>query len=178
MVYNMELLNEPNEAITKNLFLSSLYQHKEPIKINIVNVGKVVKSKFGKLNIFVDFKIISDFPNCSSLKLNANNEPEKDNNGNDILIKINAINNIIGFPYTLQKTRQENIYKVSNKANIFPLLNYALIQNGQINKENKQGFNISVEEIQEALNNLTCCISCKLITNTKYEPYFKIIVNE
>ena len=112
------------------------------------------------------------------MKLNANNEPEKDNNGNDILIKINAINNIIGFPYTLQKTRQENIYKVSNKANIFPLLNYALIQNGQINKENKQGFNISVEEIQEALNNLTCCISCKLITNTKYEPYFKIIVNE
>ena len=63
----MELLNEPNEAITKNLFLSSLYQHKEPIKINIVNVGNVVKSKFGKLNIFIDFKIISDFPNCSRL---------------------------------------------------------------------------------------------------------------
>ena len=173
----MELLNEPNDAITKNLFLSSLYEYKKPIKINIVNVGNVVKSKFGKLNIFIDFKIISDFPNCSSLKLNANNEPETNENGN-IIIKVNAKNNIIGFPYSLQKTDKEKIYKVSNKANIFPLLNYALIKNGMIQKDNKQGFNISLQEIKESLINLNCCISCELITNTKYEPYFKLIINE
>lgn len=174
----MELLNEPNKAITKNLFLSSLYEHKQPIKINIVNVGDVVKSKFGKPNIFIDFKIISEFPQCLSLILNANNEPKKDKNGNNILIKINAINNIISLPYTLTKTRQDNIYKVSNQNNLFPLLNYALIKTNQINKDNKQGFNISINEIQETLINLTCCISSELITNTKYNPYFKIVVNE
>ena len=67
---------------------------------------------------------------------------------------MNAINNIIGLPYTLTKTDKENIFKVSNKSNLFPILNHALIKNGVINPENKQGFNISLQEIQENLNNL------------------------
>ena len=174
----MELLKEPNEAITKQLFLTSLYEHKEPIKIKIVHVSKLIKSKFGKLNIFLDMEILTDFKECRALKLNANNESEKDNNGNDIIIKMNAINNIIGLPYTLTKTNQENIFKVSNKSNLFPILNHALIKNGVINPDNKQGFNISLEEIQENLNNLVCFVKVEHITNTDYEPYFKLIVHE
>ena len=174
----MELLKERNEAITKNLFLSSLYEQKEPIKINIVNVSNIIKSKFGKLNIFIDMEILTDFKECRALKLNANNEPEKDKNGNDIIIKMNAINNIIGLPYTLTKTDKENIFKVSNKSNLFPILNHALIKNGVINPENKQGFNISLQEIQENLNNLVCFVSVIYVTNTDYEPYFKLIVHE
>ena len=51
----MELLNEPNQAITKNLFLSRLKEHKEPIKIKIVNVGSIFKSKMSnKPNLFID----------------------------------------------------------------------------------------------------------------------------
>lgn len=174
----MELLKEPNEAITKQLFLTSLYEHKEPIKIKIVHVSKLIKSKFGKLNIFLDMEILTDFKECRALKLNANNEPEKDNNGNDIIIKMNAINNIIGLPYTLTKTNQENIFKVSNKSNLFPILNHALIKNGVINPDNKQGFKISVQEIQDHLNGLTLFVKCVYVTNTEYDPYFKLIVHE
>ena len=56
----MELLNEPNPAITKNLFLSSLKKHKEPIKIKIVNVGSIFKSKMSnKPNLFIDILILN-----------------------------------------------------------------------------------------------------------------------
>lgn len=172
----MELLNEPNKAITKNLFLTSLKDSNQTIKLKIVGVGNVFKSKMnGKPNIFIDFNICSSFE-CNIIKLNVNNEPEKDNNGNNIIIKDNVYNNIVSLPYNLTETRQPNIYKVSNKSNIFNILNYALIQNKAIDKNNFKGFNISDKEIKEYLMDLVLYVKCQLVTETDFKPYLKLIV--
>lgn len=172
----MELLNEPNKAITKNLFLTSLKDSNKTIKLNIVGVGNVFKSKMNnKPNMFIDFNICSNFE-CNIIKLNVNNEPEKDSNGNEIIIKENVFNNIVSLPYNLTETRQDNYYKISNRSNLFNILNYALIKNKKINGNNTKGFNISIKEIQENLLNLSLFVKCVLVTDTNYKPYLKLIV--
>ena len=172
----MELLQEPNPSITKNLFLTSLNESKETIKIKIVNVGNIFKSKMnGKPNIFIDILILSHFE-CKTLKLDANNKPETNEEGKEIITKENILNNIVSIPYNLVSDRHNpNNYIVSNRSNIFNILNYALQEKELINKNNNQGFNITEKEIQEALINIVCCVKCELITNTNYKPYLKLI---
>lgn len=172
----MELLNEPNQAITKNLFLSSLKKHKEPIKIKIVNVGSIFKSKMSnKPNLFIDILILNHF-NCSMLKLDANNEPETKENNEPVIINENILNEIVSIPYNLTENKNNpNNYIVSNRSNLFNILNYCLQEKKLINANNNKGFNISEKEIKEALIDVVLYVKCELITNTNYKPYLKLI---
>lgn len=171
----MELLNEPNKAITKNLFLNSLYESKETIKIKIVNVGNVFKSKMNnKPNIFIDMLILSQF-NCNVLKLDHNNEPIRNEKGN-IIINENILNQIVSLPYNLGVNEPDNnLYVISNKSNLFNLINYCLIEKDKINSNNNQGFKLNENEIKETLNNMVLNVKCQEITNTNYKPYLKLI---
>lgn len=172
----MELLNEPNQAITKNLFLSSLKENKQPIKIKIVNIGNVFKSKMNnKPNIFIDFLILSHF-NCKMLKLDANNEPETNENNEQIIITNNILNEIVSIPYNLIENKDNpNNYIISNRSNLFNILNYCLQEKNLIDANNNKGFNISQKEIKETLINMVFDVKSQLVTNTNYKPYLKLI---
>ena len=120
----MELIKEPNPAFDKKLFLESLHKLDEPIKFKINGVGNIYKSKMnGKPNFFIEFEILSDFPDCKILKLNEVGDPILNEDGSKQTTFINAKDEIIGIPYPLVPSRDPNLYVVSNKTNLFKILN-------------------------------------------------------
>lgn len=160
----MELIPEPTKEFNKNIFFENLEKYGQAIKIKCVEVSELSKSKINnKPTIFLNLEILTEFP----IK-------KRDGKGNTI--KINPLNQIINLPYSLTETRQDNIFKVSNNSNIWPLLNHALKVNNLIPENNSRGFNIAIEEIQDNLTNMVFNVRCILQKETSYTPYYKLIV--
>lgn len=173
----MDLIKEPNPAFNKQLFLQSLYEYDKPVQFNIIKLGNIFKSKMnGKPNFFVEMEILSDFPDCKVYELDLIGEPMKDDNGTKKVLKINAKNEIIGLPYELKPAREPELYNISNKTNLFSLLNYAFISKSMVKEGNQQGFNnVSFDEMKEALTNLTFWAKVVLVEKTTYKPYYKLV---
>ena len=173
----MDLIKEPNPAFNKQLFLQSLYDHNEAVNFKILKLGNIFKSKMnGKPNFFVEMEILSDFPDCKVMDLDLIGNPKKNEDGSKKVIKINAKEEIIGLPYELKPARNPDLYNISNKTNLFSLLNYAFISNGTVRPGNQQGFNnVSYEEISQALTGLVFWGKVVLVEKTTYKPYFKLV---
>lgn len=176
----MDLIKEPNPAFNKQLFLQSLYELNKPVKLSILKTGNIFKSKMnGKPNFFVEMEILTDFPNCKVLDLDLIGYPKRDDNGNRIVTKINAKNEIIGLPYELKPSKEQDHYNISNKTNLFSILNYAFINKGIVKPGNLQGFNnVTYEEISQALTGLVFCGKVVLVEKTTYKPYYKLVPTE
>lgn len=173
----MDLIKTPNPAFDKTLFLRSLAKYNKPVDFKITGVGNIFKSKMnGKPNFFVEMEILSDFPDCKVYELDLIGEPKKNEDGTKSIIKINAKDNIIGFPYQLVPSREPELYTISNKTNLFSLLNYAFINKGIVEPSNQDGFNnVSFDEITEALLGLEFKGISILIEKTTYNPYYKLV---
>ena len=176
----MDLIKEPNPAFSKQLFLQSLYELGKPVQFKILRTGNIYKSKMnGKPNFMVEMEILTDFPDCKVYVLDLIGYPKQDENGNKIVTKINAKDEIIGFPYELKPARQPDTYNISNKTNLFSILNYAFIINGTVKAGNQQGFNnVTYEEIREALTGLVFWGKVVYIEKTQYKPYYKLVPTE
>ena len=169
----MDLIKEPNPAFNKQLFLQSLYELDKPVKLEIIKTGKVYKSKMnGKPNFFIEMEILSDFPDCKVYELDLIGYPKKDENGNKIVTKINAKDEIIGIPYELKPSREPELYNISNKTNLFSILNYACITKDIVKPGNLQGFNnVTYEEISQALTGIDFWGKVVRVEKTTYKPY-------
>ena len=176
----MELIKEPNPAFNKQLFLQSLYELDKPVQLEVLKTGKVYKSKMnGKPNFFVEMEILTDFPDCKVYDLDLIGYPKRDDNGNKIVTKINAKDEIVGIPYELKKSNQPELYNVSNKTNLFSILNYAFISKGIVKAGNLQGFNnVSYEEISQALTGIVFWAKVVRVEKTTYKPYLKLVPTE
>ena len=176
----MDLIKEPNPAFNKQLFLQSLYQLDKPVQFKILKTGNIYKSKMnGKPNFMVEMEILTDFPDCKVMDLDLIGLPKLDDDGNKIVIKINAKDEIIALPYELKPSNQPELYTVSNKTNLFSILNYACITKGTVKPGNQQGFkNVSYDEIQEALTGIVFWGKVVRVEKTKYKPYFKLVPTE
>lgn len=160
----MELINEPTNEFNKNDFFISLCNYGKPINIKCVEVSEITKSKINnKPTIYLNMEILNQFDII-----------KKDANDKEIII--NPLNQIVNLPYGLQETRQDNIYKVSNKSNLYELLNHALKEKDLIPENNTKGFNISLPEIQDALKGIVFKVVSMLETDTNYKPYYKLMV--
>lgn len=160
----MELINEPSNEFNKNDFFKSLCKSGKPINIKCVEVSEVTKSKINnKPTIYLNMEILNQFDLII-----------KDANDKEIII--NPLNQIVNLPYGLQETRQLNLYKVSNKSNLYELLNYGLKLNDEIPENNTKGFNITIEEIQENLKGIVFNVVSILEKETNYKPYYKLKV--
>lgn len=173
----MDLIKEPNPAFNKQLFLQSLHEYDNPVQFSIIKLGNIFKSKMnGKPNFFVEMEILSDFPDCKIYELDLIGNPQTDENGAKKVLKVNAKNEIIGLPYELKPAREPELYNISNKTNLFSLLNYAFITKGIVKEGNQQGFNnVSYDEITEALTGLTFWAKVVLVKKTTYKPYYKFV---
>ena len=173
----MELIKEPNPAFNKSLFLESLAGLEDPIKIRINYVGNVFISKMnGSPNFFVEMEILTDFPNCKVLDLDLIGRTQYNEDGSKKVTKINAKDEIIGFPYPLVPTREPEVYKISNKTNLFSLANYAFIKKGIVPAGNRKGFDkVSFKTLKEALTGLELKVTSVLHEKTQYKPYYKLI---
>lgn len=176
----MDLIKEPNPAFNKQLFLQSLYELDKPVKLGIIKTGKVYKSKMnGKPNFFIEMEILSDFPDCKVYELDLIGYPKKDENGNKIVTKINAKDEIIGIPYELKPSREPELYNISNKTNLFSILNYACITKDIVKPGNLQGFkNVTYDEISQALTGVVFWGKVVRVEKTTYKPYFKLVPTE
>ena len=176
----MDLIKEPNPAFNKQLFLQSLYELDKPVQFKVLKLGNIFKSKMnGKPNFFVELEILSDFPDCRVYELDLIGYPKKDDNGNKKVIKINAKDEIIGLPYELKPAREPDLYNISNKTNLFSILNYAFISKGTVKPGNQQGFNnVSYDEISQALTGLEFLGKVVLVEKTTYKPYYKLVPTE
>lgn len=162
----MELINEPTNQFNKNDFFKCLCEYGKAINIKCVEVSEVTKSKINnKPTLYLNMEILNQF---DIIKQDVNNNK----------VIINPLNQIVNLPYGLQETRQDNIYKVSNKSNLYELLNYALKVNNLIPANNSKGFNINIEEIQDNLNNIVFNVKCVLEKETNYKPYYKLIITD
>lgn len=172
----MELIKEASPIFEKKLFLKSLHEYKEGVNFKILKVGNIFKSKMnGKPNFFIDLEILSNFK-CEILKLDGAGYPLKDKNGKKITNYINVKNMVIGLPYPLQTAREKGKYNISNKTNLFSLLNHAFIVKDIVNKNNLAGFNeVTFNEIETALTGLEFKGTSIYITKTNYNPYYKLV---
>lgn len=173
----MDLIKKPNPAFSKQLFLQSLHEYDKPVQFSIIKLGNIFKSKMnGKPNFFVEMEILSDFPYCKIYELDLIGEPMKDDDGTKKVLKVNAKDEIIGLPYELKPAREPELYNISNKTNLFSLLNHAFISKGIVKEGNQQGFNnVSYDEIREALTGLTFWAKVVLVEKTTYKPYYKLV---
>lgn len=173
----MDLIKEPNPAFNKQLFLQSMYNYNKPVQFMILKTGNVFKSKMnGKPNFFVELEILSDLPDCKIYDLDLIGYPKRDDNGNKLVTKINAKDEIIGLPYELKPANEPELYNISNKTNLFSLLNYAFITKGIVRPGNQQGFNnVSYDEIREALTGLEFKGKVVKVEKTTYKPYYKLV---
>ena len=176
----MDLIKEPNPAFNKQLFLQSLHDLDKPVQFKVLKLGNIFKSRMnGKPNFFVELEILTDFPNCEIYELDLIGEPKRNENGTPSTIKINAKDEIIGFPYELKPARNPDTYNISNKTNLFSILNYAFITNGTVKAGNQQGFNnVTYDEIREALTGLVFWGKVVYIEKTQYKPYYKLVPTE
>ena len=173
----MELIKEPNPAFNKQLFLESLAGLGKPIEVKIISVGNVFTSKMnGNPNFFIEMEILTDFPDCKVLGLDLVGEPQYNEDGSKRVTKINAKGEIIGFPYQLVPTKEPEVYKISNKTNLFSLVNYAFIKEGIVPEGNRRGFNkVSFDIIVKTLTGLELKVTSVLNKKTQYKPYYKLI---
>ena len=176
----MDLIKEPNPAFNKQLFLQSLYNLGKPVQLEILKTGKVFKSKMnGKPNFFIEMEILSDFPDCKVYELDLIGYPKKDENGNKVVTTINAKDEIIGIPYELKPSRDPELYNISNKTNLFSILNYACITKDIVKPGNLQGFkNVTYDEISQALTGVVFWGKVVRVEKTTYKPYFKLVPTE
>ena len=160
----MELINEHTREFNKNIFFENLEKHGKPINLKCVEVSEVGTSKINnKPTIYLNMEILTEFPIIKTL-----------DNGKQV--KINPFNQIISLPYGLKETRINNIYQVSNRSNLYILLNHALKLTGSIPENNTKGFYISIQEITEALEGVVFNVVCQLEKETNYKPYYKLII--
>ena len=176
----MDLIKEPNPSFNKQLFLQSLHKLDKPVQFKILKTGNIYKSKMnGKPNFMVEMEILTDFPDCKVYELDLIGYPKKDDNGNKVITTINAKDQIIGLPYELKPSREPELYTVSNKTNLFSILNYACITKGIVKPGNLQGFNnVSYDEISQALTGLVFWGKVVLVEKTTYKPYYKLVPTE
>lgn len=176
----MDLIKEPNPAFNKQLFLQSLYNLDKPVQFKILKTGKVFKSKMnGKPNFFIEMEILSDFPDCKVYELDLIGYPKKDDKGDKVVTTINAKDEIIGIPYELKPSRDPELYNISNKTNLFSILNYACITKDIVKTGNLQGFkNVTYDEISQALTGVVFWGKVVRVEKTTYKPYFKLVPTE
>lgn len=172
----MDLIKEPNPAFNKQLFLQSLNEQDDPVQFKVLKLGNIYKSKMnGKPNFFVEMEILSNF-NCKIMELDLIGYPAKDENGNRIIKTENVINQVIGLPYELVPAREPDKYNISNKTNLFPIVNYAFICKEIVPEGNQQGFkNVTFDELKEALTGLEFKAKSVYIQRTTYKPYYKFV---
>lgn len=172
----MDLIKEPNPAFDKQLFLQSLYEKDEPVQFKVLKIGNIFKSKMnGKPNFFMEMEILTDF-NCKILELDLVGYPQKDENGNKITKTVNVKDQVIGLPYQLVPAREPDKYNISNKTNLFPMVNYAFMSKEIVPKGNQQGFtNVTIDELREALTGLEFRAKVVYIEKTTYKPYYKFV---
>lgn len=172
----MELIKEPNPAFNKQLFLKSLYEHDQPVQFKILKLGNIYKSKQnGKPNFMVEMEIQSNF-NCKVLVLDLVGLPQVDEDGQKITKTENVNGQIIGLPYELKPAREHDKYIISNKTNLYPLVNYGFIYKEIVPEGNQQGFNnVTFDELKEVLTGLSFWAEVMYIEKTNYNPYYKFV---
>lgn len=170
----MDLIKEPNPSFDKQLFLQSLHKNDEPVQFKVLKLGNIFKSKMnGKPNFFVEMEILSNF-NCKVMELDLIGNPQKDDDGNKITKTVNVKNQVIGLPYQLVPAREPDKYNISNKTNLFPIVNYGFICKEIVPEGNQQGFNnVTFDELKEALTGLEFWAKSVYIEKTTYKPYYK-----
>ena len=67
-------------------------------------------------------------------------------------------------------------YKITFNSNLYPILNYAFITADIIPPHNAKDIIASEKEIYEVLINLEFKATSKYITETKFNPYYKLEV--
>lgn len=126
----------------------------------------------GNPHFFIEMEILTDFPDCETYELDLMGKQLVTEEGTKNIIKINAKGEIIGFPYQLVPSTEPENYTVSNKTNLFSLLNHAFITKGIVAEGNQQGFNnVTFDEIKEALLDLEFKGISIFILKTRYNPY-------
>ena len=172
----MDLIQTRNPNLFKDAFLETLYSTKKIVTLQVLSVSGTYPSKVNDQdNFFIEAKILSDLPDCKGYEVDPEGKPITDERGNKKVIKVNATGEIISLPYQLKPTERQDLYKVSNKTNLFELLNFGFQSKGLVPRGNSQGFdNLSIEEIQEGLTGVTMKVRAVLHTKTKYTPYLKL----
>lgn len=172
----MDLIQTRNPNLFKDMFLETLYESKKIVTLQILSVSGTFPSIVNDQdNFYIEAKILSDLPNCKGYEVDPEGKPITDERGNKKIIKVNATGEIISLPYQLKPTDRPDLYKVSDKTNLFELLNFGFQSKGIVPKGNSQGFdNISIEEIQKGLTGVTMKVRAVLHTKTKYKPYLKL----
>ena len=156
------IIKETNKELNKNIILKELHLQKKSIKVKVNNITEPRLSRNKEEEyIYLDIEILEDFKG----RFQDDNKIE------------NIKNNIIGFPFTLNKSYEGN-YKITKGKNIFSILNYALIKKGMIPEGNKNGFLISYDELKEALSDLEFKAISTLVKSNSFNNYLKLDVKE
>ena len=145
----MELVGHEHSTINSKDFLEALAG--KEIKLKISKVKPIKKSNYGKdYYINIDFQLLEqlmDYVKCS----------------------------VVNIGFGLVAVDQDK-YKITFNSNLYPILNYAFITADIIPPHNAKDIIASEKEIYEVLINLEFKATSKYITETKFNPYYKLEV--
>lgn len=179
-VFRMMLLDEKLKGSNKSLFLESLSNYPEGIGLEVVGTSRVFRGKMdNKPTMFVDVKVLDSLPDCKVRVLDDQGNPIKNPDQSYKTTQVEAQDYVIGIDFKLkpiENNSPEVVYKISPKTNIFSLLNFSLIEKGMISPDNDRGFGLTEEEIKEALEGIKFIGKSVRVTDTTYNPYYKLVV--
>lgn len=175
----MELIKTSNRAILKDNFIKALATTEKPVKLHITSTGNLYTSKQyrNKQNFYINFEVLDNLDCEVATELDpSTNKPILTPTGDYNTTNKNIKGEIVGIPYGLTPNNDGNGYTITNKMNLYPIVNTCLISKGEVPKGNTYGFNsISFEEITEALQGVTFYAKSVLVTDTQYKPYYKLV---
>ena len=163
----VEIIPEPNNDLNKNLFLKEL-SNTDGIDLEITRISDAIPSKRNKKEdyINVEFKILDDF--TGKFVLN-----------DDGTVKDKTINikdNIIKISFTLGESDAAGNYPISNKKNIFSILNSAMISKDMIPYTNNSGFRAKYDEIAAALSDFKFKSIGTYVKSKDFNDYYRLDV--
>ncbi len=166
----VEIIPESNPDLNKNLFLKELSALPDGINLKIIRISDAIPSNRNKKDdfIYIDFKICDEL----KAKLILNN----DGTVKDEII--DATNDIIAIPFTLNELDETANYTIGRNKNLFNILNYAMKKQKIIPINNNSTIRCTYDEIKSALSDLTFKATGKLVNSKDFNDYYRLEVLE
>lgn len=181
--------NRKDDPITKRTFLSSLLSwYPDGIPCEVESISNIFQNAMNnnKPSLFVNLKILS-MGRCRMRNIGEDGKAIKINNelgeAVDEIVEMDASEKNVSLSFNLKYSENDDtgdLFSIHELSSFFPLLNYGLIQRDMIPSSNKKGFDLSYEEILEALEELGFIAKAERIEpkGNSFKPYNKLIVGE
>ena len=171
--------------ITKNTFLTSLYDHPQGIDCQCISISPILENKLkdNKPSVIVNIRILDYMPNCKAYEVGEDgkyveiydelNKPQK------ILTSMNGQGQEVALNFNLKESDQKpDEFTIGTLSGFYPLIRYALIVNDVIPNNYHNKIDVSHDDMDAYLPLLKFNATVKRETPKNFPPYNVLIAGK